>query len=361
VPWYRVQPSPNEFDWSWTDEVLRYLVEELGITPIVDLMHYGCPFWLRREFASEEYAQAVARYAAAFAARYARWVRWYTPLNEPLVNAMMCGQRGLWPPYLRGQRGYVTLVRQLVAGMRATAAALKAVDPGCLLVWVEATGLVRSARPDLAALVAEDQAQNYLIYDLLTGRVRPDHPLFPWLVRHGAPPDQLAAWAAAPLVLDVLGLNFYPQWSTREAGVNAAGQLAYRLVEREGPGFAALMSAYYQRYGRPILITETSAHGTDARRLRWLTDSLAAVKAVRAQGVPVCGYTWFPLFTMVDWRYRFGTQPPEAYHLDLGLYRLNPAPGPRWVATPLVAAFQAARAHPTESIGPLGAAPAWKE
>ena len=70
VPWYRVEPLPGEFDWSWTDQVIPYMVEELGITPILDLMHYGCPFWLRREFASDDYPRAVAAYAAAFARRY---------------------------------------------------------------------------------------------------------------------------------------------------------------------------------------------------------------------------------------------------------------------------------------------------
>ncbi|HZN11989.1 MAG TPA: family 1 glycosylhydrolase, partial [Blastocatellia bacterium] len=52
VPWYRVEPHPGEFDWRWVDQVLPYLVEELGVTPIVDLMHYGCPFWMYREFAN---------------------------------------------------------------------------------------------------------------------------------------------------------------------------------------------------------------------------------------------------------------------------------------------------------------------
>ncbi|HEY4589497.1 MAG TPA: family 1 glycosylhydrolase, partial [Thermoanaerobaculia bacterium] len=45
IPWYRVEPFPGEFDWSWTDQVIPYLVEELRINPILDLMHYGCPFW----------------------------------------------------------------------------------------------------------------------------------------------------------------------------------------------------------------------------------------------------------------------------------------------------------------------------
>src|SRR5947209_13110338 len=66
VPWYRVEPRPGEFDWTWTDDVVPYLVEDLDLTPIVDLMHYGCPLWLEREFINPDYPQRVAQYAAAF-------------------------------------------------------------------------------------------------------------------------------------------------------------------------------------------------------------------------------------------------------------------------------------------------------
>src|SRR5690348_10361641 len=47
VPWYKVEPEKGRFDWSWIDEVIPYMVEELGILPIVDLMHYGTPFWMK--------------------------------------------------------------------------------------------------------------------------------------------------------------------------------------------------------------------------------------------------------------------------------------------------------------------------
>src|ERR1044072_6662259 len=45
VPWYRLEPfQPGEFDWRWTDQVIPYMVPDLGLLPIVDLMHYGRPF-----------------------------------------------------------------------------------------------------------------------------------------------------------------------------------------------------------------------------------------------------------------------------------------------------------------------------
>lgn len=104
IPWHRVEPEPGTFDWSFTDVAVPYLVER-GIEPIVDLVHYGTPLWLEAEFANPAYPERVAAYAGAFAERYRDLVRWYTPLNEPFINAEMCGFTGHWPPYRRGTRG----------------------------------------------------------------------------------------------------------------------------------------------------------------------------------------------------------------------------------------------------------------
>jgi beta-glucosidase len=358
VPWYRVEPLPGEFDWSWTDQVIPYLVEELGITPILDLMHYGCPFWLRREFASEDYPRAVAAYAGAFARRYAGLVRWYTPLNEPIVNALFCGKRGLWPPYLRGDGGYLKIMLQLVRGILRTVAALKEADSGALMVHVEASGLARAARADLEALAVEDQRRGFLAYDLLTGRLTPDHPLFTWLLRNGAGPDELAAIRRDAITLDAIGLNFYPQWSTQQVSVNRKGRLAWRAVEQDGAGFVQLIEDYWRRYEVPILVTETSAKGAVEVRSRWLEASVAAIRTLRAEGVPVLGYTWFPLFTMIDWRYRFGKRPLSDYRLDLGLYTLAAEDAERrWQETPLVEQFRTFAADPGASVGPLAGPP----
>jgi beta-glucosidase len=356
IPWYRVEPfQPGEFDWRWTDEVLPYIVDELGLTPIVDLMHYGCPFWLRREFASGEYPAAVAAYAGAFARRYGGLVRWYTPLNEPIVTALYCGQRGLWPPYLRTERGYVTVLLQVIEGIQRTAAALLEAQPDAVLVHVEASGLSRAAREDLHAIAREEQARAFLPYDLLSGRVGSDHPLFGWLVRNGASPDRLRAIAAEPVPFGLMGLNFYPQWSTTQLYIDRRGRLAYQPVEQDGVGFTGLIEEYWRRYQVPIMVTETSARGDETIRARWLEASVAAVRGLRARGIPVVGYTWFPLFTMIDWRYRFGRGPVEDYRLELGLYTLAEGNGARWRPTPLVEQFRSYVRDPEASVGSLRA------
>ena len=356
VPWYRVEPSPGEFDWGWTDQVIPYMVEELGITPIIDLMHYGCPFWLRGEFANPDYPKAVASYAGAFARRYSHLVRWYTPLNEPIVNAMMCGRRGIWPPYLRGNSGYVRIMVQLALGIVATVNELKSIDPASIMVHVEAAGITRASRPDLEPLAVEQQLTRFLCYDLITGRVDLDHPLYAWLVRNGALPDTLTALARNPIGIDVLGLNFYPQWSTREVSLNRAGKLIYRKIERSGTGFAEMIADYHTRYGSPVIVTETSARGSDAVRSQWLATGVAAIKHLRDRAVPVLGYTWFPIFTMIDWRYRTGRLPVERYRIELGLYRLGNPGEPRWTSTPLVPQLKSYIDNPEQAVGDLRSA-----
>lgn len=354
IPWYKVEPESGKFDWSWTDEVIPYLVEDLKLLPIIDLMHYGCPFWMQKEFANKDYPQLVARYAAAFAERYKSLISWYTPLNEPIINSLMCGMRGLWPPYLKGDKGYIRIMLQLARGILRTVRVLKEIDPNSVMVHVEATGLTRTVREDLAALAREEQFRGYLCYDLISGRLTHDHLLFSWLVRNGASPDALEEIARNPIDLDVIGLNFYPQWSTKLLHIDKRGRIAFSETEPEGDGFKELITHYYDRYRVPIMITETSAVGSDEIRQRWLRSSVTMIRDLRGEGIPVIGYTWFPLFTMVDWRYRFSQDPVESFYLELGLYRLNhQAEGDRWIPTPLVERLKGYIHDPRRSVGDL--------
>lgn len=352
VPWYKVEPERGSFDWSWTDEVIPFLVEDLKILPIIDLMHYGCPFWLKREFANKDYPKFVAEYAAAFAERYKRWISWYTPLNEPIINSLMCGMRGLWPPYLKGDKGYIRIMLQLAKGIIHTVKAIKSIDPESVMVHVEATGLTRTVREDLSHLAREEQHRGYLCFDLVSGDLTHDHLLYTWLVRNGASPDDLVELQRNSVQLDVLGLNFYPQWSTKQLYIDARGRLAFRETEPEGDGFAELIRSYYERYRVPVMITETSAVGSDDVRSRWLASSVSTIKELRGEGVPVIGYTWFPLFTMIDWRYRFSQEPVENFYLELGLYRLNrETDSPRWLESPLVEQMRDYIANSKKMIG----------
>jgi hypothetical protein len=95
-----------------------------------------------------------------------------------------------------------------------------------------------------------------------------------------------------------------------------------------------LIEDYCYRYRVPVIVTEIGAHGPGNARLGWFERSTRMIRDLRSKGIPVLGYTWFPMFTMIDWRYRFGRASIEKYYMELGLFKLSRgADGGRWERT----------------------------
>jgi beta-glucosidase len=340
IPWYRVQPAPEQWDWRWTDEALDYLVNVKGVAVILDLMHYGTPLWLDNSFINAGYPQRVAEYACNVAERYRGLVHMYTPLNEPAVNAEFCGRRGEWPPYLAGEDGFVKVLLALARGIQLTTQALRAAQPDACLVQVEALGHFWSHDPALAAEVAAVNERQYLAFDLCTGRVDDTHPLHLYLRRHGVSEAELQWFHYNAVRFDWLGANFYP-WSYGEV-YKRNGDLVRRHRPTPGNAIAQVVRNAYERYGLPVMVTETSSLGSQEIRAAWMDETIGAVQELRTAGIPVVGYTWFPLFSMFDWAYRRGRRPLEKYLIHLGLYELEFDGNGRLerTATPLVARYQ---------------------
>lgn len=103
-------------------------------------MHYGTPVWLDNSFINASYPERVAEYAYAVAERYKDLVQYYTPLNEPTVNAEFAGRRGCWPPYLEGDDGYTKVLMQIARGIVLTVQAVRQAHHNPVFVQVEAMG-----------------------------------------------------------------------------------------------------------------------------------------------------------------------------------------------------------------------------
>lgn len=354
IPWYRVQPAPNQWDWAWTDQALDYLVNAKGLTPILDLMHYGTPLWLDNSFINAGYPQRVAEYAHEVVARYKPLVRYYTPLNEPMVNADMCGNKAEWPPYLSGGDGYVKLVLALAKGIVLTTQTLKAEQPDAVTVQVEALWHTFTQNDELRERVAHDNARQFLCFDLTTGRVDNDHPLAGYLRAHGATDADFDWFRKNAVTFDIFGANFYP-WSYGELQLQPDGLTRYLTGATPGDKIALVLREAYRRYHMPVMVTETSANADVAGRAQWMDETLDTVRALRAEGIPIMGYTWFPLFTMIDWAYRTGKRPLKDYLIHLGLYDSSfDAKGIlRRRKTSLVKRYQKHMAHPMPPVSSL--------
>jgi beta-glucosidase/6-phospho-beta-glucosidase/beta-galactosidase len=171
----------------------------------------------------------------------------------------------------------------------------------------------------------------FLTYDCLLGRIDGRHPLVGYLQAHGMTDAELDWHQRQRGSFDYMGVNFYPHLSVHELyrGKSTSifgshqGDIAQRGLWVRADRYEELMRIYWRRYGIPIVHTESSSVGEPAVLIDWLEDSLAAVKRLRAEGVRLEGYTWWPLFDLIDWEYRNGAGPAEDYLRRMGLWQLE--------------------------------------
>jgi beta-glucosidase len=312
-PWYRVNPKPGVFDWSWADEVVEFLVERLDIRVVLDLVHYGTPTWLGGSFVDRGFPDAIAEYAEGVAARYKGAIGAYTPLNEPLVTSSFCGLRGIWPPYLSGDRGWADLVVSLMTGVQRAIRAIREVDRGAEIVHVEAVQVYFTEDTSMEREVRSWARRAQMPTRLLLGQVTPDDQDWSWLVDNGADPlslEQLNEGAQRP---DVLGLNYYPELSCREI-VRLDGATVHVAVDGGLDQLIGELRRWHASYGIPLMVTETAVEDDVEKQCKWLDQLVGGLSALREDGLPIVGLTWWPLMDFVDWSWASGGSVVEEFY-----------------------------------------------
>lgn len=350
IPWHRIQPTRDKWEWEWVDRAVDRLLE-LEIQPIIDLVHYGLPSWIDRAFLHPDYPEFVAEYAGRVAERFRGRVFAYTPLNEPRITAWYCGRIGWWPPFQRSWRGFVGVMAGVCRGIVRTVETLRQVDPEILAVHVDATDLYSPADDKVSEEAHFRQEVVFLALDLISGRIQPSHALYSWLRRQGLTDADFAWFSQHAIELPLIGLNLYPMFTQKTVLRTKSGGLRIRMNYGSGALASDLGRLYSKRYDRPVFISETASVGSVQRRLAWLRDSLAAVRQLRSEGIPMVGYTWWPMFALVTWAYRQGTKPPEYYLQQFGLWDLNN--NLERIPTSLVEAFRNYSAADAEFVGEL--------
>ena len=115
--------------------------------------------------------------------------------------------------------------------------------------------------------------------------------------------------------IDLLGVNYYPDLSPRTL-THADGVVSHVATNLGVAGLAVSLTRFAERYGLPLLITETSIEGDDATRTSWLDDSVQRVNELRADGMDLRGYTWWPVMDFVDWSYASEGRNIEEFAVD---------------------------------------------
>ena len=207
----------------------------------------------------------------------------------------------------------------LLAEVRATILAMRAireVTPEARLIQTEDFGRMGGTRP-VHEQVAFENERRWLTFDLLSGRVRPQHPLFRYLTgMGGADPAELRWIADHACPPDILGLNHYPRsnrWLDHRlhrfhpAFHGSNGRIRYADVAAcdthlaTRPSLLSLLEETWARYKTPIAVTEVHVYEHAEGQAAWWRSAVEAAEIAAHRGIPLAAVTVWSMLGSFDW------------------------------------------------------------
>jgi beta-glucosidase/6-phospho-beta-glucosidase/beta-galactosidase len=213
------------------------------------------------------------------------------------ICALFSARYGWWNERLTSDRAFVTALKHIVSANVRAMQAILSVRPDAIFVQSESSEYFHAKNPQAVPRAQELNQVRFLSLDLNYGR-RVDSEMYEYLLDNGLTREEYEFFLNAKLRHHcIMGNDYY---STNEHLVLPDGS-----TEGSGEifGYHVITSQYYERYGLPVMHTETNAtqgqEGNEA--VRWLRKQWANVLRVRNDGVPIVGFTWYSLTDQVDW------------------------------------------------------------
>ncbi len=309
-PYYSTHIEPGKYNWDFADDTFNKL-KEMGITPIVDLCHFGVPDWIEN-FQNPDLPIYFAEYAGAFANRFPD-LQLYTPINEIFIAAQFSAQYGWWNEKLQSDKAFVNALKHLCkANVMAMHEILK-VQPDATFIQSESSEYFHAIEPEATALARFLNQKRFLALDLTYGYPL-NVPMYQYLLSNGMTAEEFQ-WFAKNQVKArcIMGNDYYV---TNEHIVHPDG-----MTQAAGEifGYYVITNQYYKRYKLPIMHTETNIKMPASKE--WLIKQWANVHRLKHDGVPVVGFTWYSLLHQVDWDSALRDNAGNIN--ELGLYDLN--------------------------------------
>lgn len=249
LPYYQIQQGPDKYDWEFADLALAEL-QRLGITPILDLMHFGVPDFIGN-YQNPELPVHFARYCEQVAKRYP-WVRFYTPVNEIYVTARFSGKDGVWNEQLKTDAGFVTALKHCVAASLLGTQQLARHRLDCIIVQSESAEYLHEMHATPTPAVQLINQLRFLSLDLLYAH-QPSGEALLYLLDNGLTRQEYEWFMAGePPGYQIMGNDYYGQ-NERVRLPNGEMHTSVDVL-----GWYNITHEYYQRYRKPVMHTETN-------------------------------------------------------------------------------------------------------
>lgn len=312
VIWEKLCPTENSaIDWTTTDLALN-LLREKKINPIAGLVHHGSgPKYA--DFTSAKFATGLKTFAGQVAQRYP-WIKYYTPVNEPLTTARFAGLYGLWFPHKRNDKAFVTI---LLNEMRAIVLAMmevRTINPGAKLIQTEDLAKIYGT-PFLSYQAEFENHRRWLTYDILCGKLNETHPLWKYFLKY-APQHELEFFVDNQCPPDILGLDYYAtseryldenldRYPVHTHGHNHrhkyADVEAVRVRLNEPSGFKLLVNEVWTRYKIPLVLTEVHINCDYDNQIRWFGQIRNMCIELLESGIDIQAITVWAMLGSFGW------------------------------------------------------------
>jgi beta-glucosidase/6-phospho-beta-glucosidase/beta-galactosidase len=234
-------------------------------------------------------------------------------VNEIFVGASFSALRGWWNECQASDAAFVRALRNMCMAHELAVEAILAERPDAIIVQGES---IEHFHP--AGRAAQQQADRWNAIKHLSLDLTMGHELArgmaQYLNENGVSSNDLSFFRERRAVGQRwLGVDYYPSC---EHLIASTGR---QTVTRSPMGFKRLASAYYHRYKVPIFHCETNRVSDHA--VPWLNHQWADIVAMRAEGIPVTGFTWYSLTDQIDWQHALRVERNDLH--PVGLYDLE--------------------------------------
>lgn len=288
------------------------LVRQLEITPIAGLLHHGSGPGFTNPY-DNDFPKLLAEYAYTMARRYP-WIKYYTPVNEPLTTSRFSGLYGIWYPHMNDEYCFHRIFLNQMKGIVLSMQAIHTVNPDAELIQTE--DLCRIHSTELLKYQADfENNRRWLTYDVLTDKFTESHPLWSFFLSYGINEKELDFFHNNRFEPAVCGFNYYIS-SERFLDQNVS---AYPVSAHGGNGIHnyadveavrvagihvnlyELLKEAWNRYSLPLALTEVHMACTREEQLRWLHEIMQIAEKIKKENIDFKAVTVWSLLGSYDW------------------------------------------------------------
>jgi len=313
IEWSKLEPQEGSWDTDAIEYYRQYFNElkQRGITPIVTLWHWTMPVWFTDKggFAKRKNLRYFERYVAKVAELFANDLSYVITLNEPNVYATFGYLNGEWPPQAKSPVLAVVAYHNLMLAHRRAYHILKAANPNIQVGIAAQLADMQPTKPgsilNKLSISISSWGWNWWFLNKIRGQQ------------------------------DFIGVNYYftqyQDWLGRIRNPKTpVSDLGWYM---EPAGISRLLTATWERYHTPLIVTENGlADSSDEQRRWWLEQTMPALEKAIESGVDMRGYLHWSLLDNFEWAYGWW---PEfgLVHVDRSTMQRTIRPSALWLAS----------------------------